>query len=190
MRILKILALILVLGGLIALAVYVARHTQRAVRTLAIEVLRSIPRAFLVLEVQREIAVATMDDGNFVFGPRVGHATASRKTYLGVDMEKVGPGDIEVNGRQVQVRLPDPSALDSSLDYGSVRLFAKRSGFMLLRDLASGRSIERELLDLLSTTTPEYTTEDLRAQRQSFVDRLNRGAGELFKAKRLSVTFK
>ena len=189
MRILKILCFLLLLGGLVALAVYVARHTDRAVRTLAIEVLRSIPRAFLVLEVQREIAVATMDDGNFVFGPRVGHATASRKTYLGVDMEKVGPDDIEVNGRQVQVRLPDPSTLDSSLDYGSVRLFTKRSGFMLLRDLASGKSIERELLDLLSKTTPEYVGDDLKVQRLNFVDRLNRQARGLFESKGLTVRF-
>ena len=190
MRILKILALILVLGGLIALAVYVARHTERAVRTLAIEVLRSIPRTFWVLETQREVAVASMDSGNILLGPRLGHAVANRRTHLGVDLEKVSPDDIEVNGRHVQVRLPDPSTLDSSLDYGSVRMFAKRSGFMLLRDLVSGRSIERELLEMLSKTTPELTGEDLQAQRQSFVDRLNRGAGEMFKAKGLSVEFR
>lgn len=189
MRILKILCFLFLLGGLVALAVYVARHTERAIRSLTIEVLRTLPRAFLVLEAQREIAVATTDNGNFVFGPRVGHATASRKTYLGVDMEKVGPDDVEVNGRQVQVRLPDPSTLDSSLDYGSVRLFTKRSGFMLLRDLASGKSIERELLDLLSKTPPEFTGDDLRAQRLNFVDRLNRQAGGLFESKGLTIRF-
>ena len=190
MRILRILCFLLLLGGLVALAVYVARHTERAVRTLAIEVLRSIPRVFLVLETQREIAVATTDNGNFVFGPRVGHATASRKTYLGVDMEKVAPADIEVVGNRVSVQLPAPAILDSALDYGSVRLFTKRSGFMLLRDLASGRSIEIELLDLLSKTTPELTGEDLKAQRLSFVDRLNRQASDLFRAKGLAIEFR
>lgn len=190
MRILKILCFLLLLGGLVALAVYVARHTERAVRTLAIEVLRSLPRTFWVLETQREVAVATMDNGNFLLGPRIGHAVANRRTHLGLDLEKVGSNDIEVAGNRVSVQLPAPAILDSALDYGSVRLFAKRSGFMLLRDLASGKSIERELLDLLSTTTPEYTTEELRAQRQSFVDRLNHGAGEMFKAKGLTVEFR
>lgn len=189
MRILKILCFLLLLGGLVALAVYVARHTERAIRSLTVEVLRTLPRAFLVLEAQREIAVATTDNGNFVFGPRVGHATASRKTYLGVDMEKVTPDDIQVDGRHVVVQLPSPSTLDSSLDYQSVKMFTKRSGFMLLRDLAAGRSIERELLELLSKTTPEYTGDDLKAQRLNFIDRLNRQAGGLFESKGLTVRF-
>ena len=190
MRIFKIIAVLLLLGGGVALALYVARHTERAVRSLTIEVLRSLPRVFLVLQSQREVAVASTDNGNFLLGPRLGHATASRNTYFGVDMERVTPDDIEVDGNRVSVQLPAPTILDSALDYGSVRLFTKRSGFMLFRDLASGRSIERELLDLLSKTTPEYTGEDLSAQRLNFVDRLNRQAGDLFRAKGLTVEFR
>lgn len=189
MRIIKILCFVLLLGGSAVLAVYVVRHTERAVRELTIEVIRSIPRIFWVLETQREVAVASMDDGNWIFGPRVGHATASRRTHLGVDMEMVKPDDVEVSGRRVAVRIPSPAVLDSAIDYGSVRMFSKRSGFQLFRDLASGRSIEIELLDLLSKTTPELTGEDLRAQRLNFVDRLNRHAGDLFRAKGLSVEF-
>ena len=49
---------------------------------------------------------------------------------------------------------------------------------------------ERELLELLSRTTPEYTAEDLQAQRLNFVDRLNRQAGELFRAKGLNIEFR
>ena len=190
MRFIKILCFVLLLGGISVLAIYIARHTERAVRSLTLEVLRSIPQAFLVLQTQREIAVATLDSGNILLGPRVGHAVANRRTYLGLDLEKVAPEDIEVVGNQVSVQLPTPAILDSSLDYGSVRLFTKRSGFMLLRDLASGRSIEIELLDLLSKTTPELTGENLKAQRLNFVDRLNRQAGDLFRAKGLSVEFR
>ena len=67
-------------------------------------------------ETQREIAVATMDSGSFLLGPRIGHATASRKTYFGVDMERVTPEDIEVTGNRVSVQLPTPTILDSALD--------------------------------------------------------------------------
>ena len=190
MKLLKIAFVILTIAGCVALAYYLTVRTEQAVRKLTVEVLRSIPRVYLALETQHEVAVASTDSGNILLGPRLGHAVANRRTHLGLDLEKVTPEDIQVEGRHVVVQLPDPSTLDSSLDYGSVRMFAKRSGFMLLRDLASGRSIERELLEMLSKMTPELTGEDLRAQRQSFVDRLNRGAGELFKAKRLSVTFK
>ena len=189
MRIIKILCFVLLLGGIALLAVYVVRHAERAVQSLTLEVLRSIPKAFMVLETQREVAVASTDNGSFLLGPRIGHAVANRRTHLGLDLEKVAPDDIEVVGNRVSVQLPAPAILGTSLDYDSVRIFSKRSGFQLLCDLASGRSIERELLDLLSKTIPEYTGEDLRAQRQSFVDRLNHGAGEMFKAKGLSIEF-
>ena len=190
MRILKVLGLVLAMGGGVVLAIYVARHTERVVQSLTLEILRSIPKVFLVLETQRETAVATSDTGNWVLGPRIGHATGCRRTHIGLDLEKVGPDDIEVVGSRVSVRLPVPTILDSSLDYQSVNLFTKRSGFMLVRDLAAGRSIERELLDLLSKTTPELTGEDIKAQRQSFVDRLNHQASELFKAKNLDFEFR
>ena len=173
-----------------ALVYALSLHTEQAVRKLTVEILRSIPRAFLVLETQREVAVASVDGGSLLLGPRLGQATASRRTHFGLDMENVGAGEIEVSGRRVTVRIPAPAVLDSALDYATVRMFTKRSGFQLLRDLASGKSLERELLELLGKTTPEFTGEDLRFQRQSFVDRLNHGAGEMFKAKGLTVEFR
>lgn len=190
MRILKILVLVTVLGGLAALAIYAAHRSERTVRSLTVDILRTIPRAFLVLEARREVAVASTDAGSIIWGPRIGQATASRQIHLGIDLDKISPNDIVVAGRRVAVHIPAPAVLDTAIDYSTVRLFTKRSGFMLLRDLAAGRSIERELLDLLSETPPEYTGEDLRAQRQIFVDRLNRGAVGLFSTKGLSIEFR
>ena len=171
------------------LAYALAQRAEYAARRLTIEILRSIPRSFLVLETQREVAVASVDGGSLLLGPRLGQATASRRTHVGLDMQAVGPGDIGVSGRRVAVRIPNPAVLDSAIDYSTVRMFTKRSGFQLLKDLASGRSIERELLELLGSQPPEFTGEDLRVQRQSFVDRLNRQAGDLFRAKGLTVEF-
>jgi len=190
MKFLKILAAIIFLVGCVALAVYSYTKSEVAIRRLTIEVLRSIPKAFLVMETQREVAVACTDEGSLLLGPRLGHATASRRTHLGVDMEIVKADDVEVTGHQVSVRLPDPEILDTALDYSSVRMFTKRSGFQLLRDLASGRSIERELLEMLNRTIPDYTGEDLRQLRQNFVDRMNRSTGEIFGAKDLEVIFR
>lgn len=184
-----ILAVVLVAGCGI-LAYTLTQRAENAVRSLTVEILRSIPRSFLVLETQREVAMASVDGGSLLLGPRLGHATASRRTHVGLDLETIGPGDIEVSGRRVAVRIPSPTVLDSSLDSSTIRMFTKRSGFQLLRDLASGKSLERELLELLGKATPEFTGEDLRVQRQSFVDRLNRGAGEMFRDKGLAVEFR
>ena len=189
MKILKILTAVLVIVGCSVLAMYAFSRTETAIQKLTLEILKTIPRMFLVLESQKQVAVATVDDGSLLMGPRVGHATANRRTFYGLDLEKVVPDDIEIAGPRVCVRLPDPGVLDSSVDFGSVQMFTKRSGFMVLRDLAAGKSIERELLDLLSRSPPEITDEDIRAQRQSFVDRLNGQAAGLFRSKRLSVEF-
>lgn len=190
MRILKVLGLVLAMGGGVVLALCVTQRAEQAVRELTIELMQSIPRMFWVLETQREVAVVTADNGNILLGNRLGHATANRRSHLGIDMGKIKPNDVEVTGRKVSVQLPDPEILDTALDYSTVRMLTKRSGFRLLWDLASGKNIEAELLDLLSKTTPEYTAEDLKAQRLNFVDRLNRQAGELFKAKNLNVEFR
>lgn len=185
----KLILAVVLIAGCGVLAYTLTQRAEHAVRRLTIEVLRSIPAAFLVLETQREVAVASLDGGSLLLGPRLGQATASRRTHVGLDLETVGPADIEVSGRRVAVRIPSPAVLDSAIDYSTVRMFTKRSGFQLLKDLASGRSIERELLELLGSKAPEFTGEDLRVQRQSFIDRLNRQAGDLFRAKGLSVEF-
>ena len=190
MKALNFITPVALLFAAIALAFYLASRTQTAIQRLTIEILRSIPRSFLVLETQREVAVASMDDGGVLFGPRVGHATASRRTHLGVNLEKVTPSDVDLVGRRVSIKLPDPEILDSAIDFSTVRMFTKRSGFRLLWDLASGKSIEQELLGMLGQTTPDYTGDDLRAQRLSFVTRLNDAAAGLFKAKGLEVEFR
>ena len=79
--------------------------------------------------------------------------------------------------------------LDRTVDYSTVRLITKRSGFQFARDMARGFSLERELLEMLSSNPPEYTPDDIRSRRMTFIDRLNRQATELFHAKRVDVEF-
>jgi hypothetical protein len=164
--------------------------TEAAVRETTLAVLRSMPKAFLVLETERQVAVASVSDGGLLLGPRSGQATANRRTHYGVDVERIGPGDVEVDGSRVLVTLPDPAVFDTALDPASVRVLAKRSGIHALRDAATGKSIERELAQMLAEADPGLAGEDLQAQRQKFVDRLNRHAADTFKAHGLEVRFR
>lgn len=189
MKELKSITAIVLLGAAVALAVFIFSRTEVAIRRVTIEILRSIPRMFLVLETEKQISVATVDDGGWLLGPRSGQATATTRSHWGVDFQQVESKDVDVSGSDVRVRMPDPTLLDRALDYSTLRLITKRSGFQFARDLARGRSLERELLEMLSSTPPEYTPDDIRARRMTFIDRLNRQAAALFHAKRLDVEF-
>ena len=170
-------------------AVYLSTRTQAAVRELSLSILRTLPRTFLVLETHREVAVATVNDGTLLMGPRLGQATATRRTHTGIDLDQISSKDISVDGRRVSIQLPTPSLFDSAVERSSVRVLAKRSGLQALRDAATSRSIEAELLDLLDQKPPSLSQEELAAQRKDFVDRLNRDAGSLFEAQGLSIEF-
>jgi len=180
---------IVFLVGVATLGVYTLSRTDVAIRRVTIEILRSIPRIFLVLETEKQISVATVEDGGWLLGPRSGQATATTRSHWGIDFQQVESKDVEVAGSDVRVRMPDPTLLDRALDYATMRLITKRSGFQFARDLARGRSLERELLEMLSSTPPEYSPDDIRARRMTFLDRLNRQAGDLFRTKGLSIEF-
>ena len=63
MKLLKILAAIILLGGCVALAVYSYTKSEGVIRRMTIQVLRAISRVFLVLETEEQISVATVDGG-------------------------------------------------------------------------------------------------------------------------------
>ena len=186
----KILLASLLVGGCVAAAVYWAVRSDRAVRTLTVSILRNVPQAYLVMESSEQLAVATINSGGWFLGPRVGQVVAKRTTYWGADLTVVQSGDIEVAGRLVRVRLPSPSVLDVAVDLSSLQFFTKRSGLRLLGDLAMGRSLEHDLMELVYRNQPEPTSADVESRRLEFVARLNREVAELFRGHDLSVEFR
>ena len=189
MKTFKILFAIILLGGCVALALYFAARADRSVRTLAISILRNVPSKFLVMESSEQLAAATINSGGWFLGPRVGQVVAKRTTYWGADLTVVQSGDIEVAGRLVRVRLPSPSVLDVAVDLSSMELYTKRSLLQLFSDLAMGRSLERDLMELVYRNQPEPTSEEIESRRLEFAARLNRDVAELFRGHDLSVEF-
>ena len=95
----------------------------------------------------------------------------------------------EVAGSTVRIRLPSPAIFDTAADLATWRFFGKRSGLQFLGDLATGRSLETELLKLVPRAVPVPSPADVELRRAIFVERLNRAAAGLFKAKGLAVEF-
>ena len=78
MKTMKILMAALLIGGCVTTAVYFAVRADRAIRTLTISVLRDLPKSFLVMESSEQLAVATINSGGWLLGPRIGQVVAKR----------------------------------------------------------------------------------------------------------------
>lgn len=185
----KFLLTALLVGGCVAAAVYMAVRSDRAVRMLTISVLRDVPSSFLVLEASEQLAVATINSGGWLLGPRVGQVVARRTTYWGIDLTRVMPEHIEVDGIRVRVRLPAPGVLDVAVDLSTLQFYTKRSGLQLLGDLAMGRSLESDLMAMVYRDAPMPSDDEIESRRLEFAARLNRDVAKLFESNGLAVDF-
>lgn len=183
-----ILAIVAVAAGT-ALAVYLAGCNQRAIRAVTVSVLQQLPRSWLVLQTDEEMAVAEVRGGGLLLGPRSGIAVAVRRTHWGINLDQVVDEDIVVSGRAVRIKLPEPAVFDTSIDMGSFRYLTRRSGFHALGDVLWGRSLFSELAEIACQTPPKYTAEQIQARRSDFILRLNEQAKKLFEARDLHVQF-
>ena len=189
MKFTNIILAIAVVATSIAMAVYFAGCNKRVTRAVTVSILQQIPRAWLVLQTDEELTVATIDGGNLLFGPRSGMASAVRRSHWGLNLEKVAGEDIVVSGREVRIKLPDPVVFDTMVDMESFRFLTRRSGFQALADAICGRSLMRELAEIACRTPPKYSREQIQARRSEFILRLNDQAKALFAAKDLDVRF-
>ena len=166
-----------------------AGSTEDEMRELALATLKSIPKTFLVLQTDEQLALPTVDGGDWLLGPRRGQASVMVRHHWGCDLQAVSPADVEVAGSLVRIRLPAPTLFDAAADLASWRFFGQRSGLQYIGDLASGRSLESELLRLVPRAVLVPSPEDIALRRALFVERLTRAAAGLFKAKGLTVEF-
>ena len=189
MKLLNIILAIFAVAVGTALAVYLAGCNQRAIRAVTVSVLQQLPRSWLVLQTDEEMAVAEVRGGGLLLGPRSGMAVAVRRTHWGINLEQVVGEDIVVSGRAVRIKLPEPAVFDTSIDMGSFRYLTRRSGFHALGDVLWGRSLFSELAEIACQTPPKYTSEQIQARRSDFILRLNEQAKALFEARDLHVQF-
>ena len=189
MKLLNIIIFLVVVALSAALAVFLVGCHKQVVRAVTISVLKQIPQAWLILETDEALTVATIDGGNLLFGPRSGMATAVRRTHWGLDLEKVVGENIVVSGREVRVKLPDPAVFDTVVDMSTFRYMTRRSGLFAIVDAFTGHSLLKELAEIACRTPPKFSPEQIQTRRTEFARRLNEQAAALFEAKDLRVKF-
>lgn len=167
-----------------------SKRTESEVRELTIHLLKTVPKAFLVLETDEQVALPIVDNGNWLFGPRRGQASIRIRSHWGCDLQTITPDDVEVAGSKVRIRLPAPALFDTAADISSWCFTGRRSGFQFIGDIMAGRSLESELLQIVHSFQPQASPNAIEARRQTFVDRMNRTAAEMFSAKGLTVQFR
>lgn len=189
MKLINIILAIVVVATCTAATVYLAGCNQRAIRSVTISLLQQIPRSCLVMETAEELTVANIDGGGLLLGPRAGMATAVRRTHWGLELSDIQLKDVVVSGREVRVKLPDPTIFDTTVDMASFRFLTRRSGFQALADTFFGRSLMRELAAIACQPPPKYAPEQIQIRRAEFIRRLNAQAAGLFEAKDLRIQF-
>ena len=190
MKIMKILLVTLLIGGCVTAAVYFAVRSDRAIRTLTISILQNVPQTYLVLESREQLAVATINSGGWILGPRIGQVVAKRTSYWGIDLTQIEPDQIEVDGTRVRVLLPAPGLLDVAVDLSTLQFFTKRSGLQLMGDLAMGRSLEHDLMSMVYRNAPMPSDDEVESRRLEFAARLNSDVAELFRGHNLTIEFR
>lgn len=185
-----------ILWGLTALAVasaavyLMSAFGNRSIHRITISILKQVPQTVLVLETTEELVLARVNRGNWLLGPRKGHATAVRRTHWACDLAAVSPADIEVRGKTVRIRIPDPKVFDTQVDPQTLDIITKRSGLQAVREWATGRRLERRLKAMVFQAPPVFSSAEIRDRRQAFVARLNRQVAVLFRNKGLAVEFR
>lgn len=164
-------------------------HTERITRQIVLRILRNIPTLFLVTTRCDQLSVTHIEDSSWLWGTRQGMSRLDVRTHLGVDLAKIKPDSIKVNGQQVSVRLPEPEVLDVVPDLASWKYVSKASGLQHIRDTVRGRSVRNELMALVQESLPRYRNVTLYTDRAVIADHLNREVTNLFGPTGLTVHF-
>lgn len=56
------------------------------------------------------------------------------QTIAGIDLSRLKPGDVQIDGRNVRVHLPDPEVFTTSIDNAKTRVYSRETGLIVEAD--------------------------------------------------------
>ena len=144
-------ALALFAGALLAILVLllfvrasqnaVASWWQRATRTdlsqpTVVDRIQKLQRLETVVYTMDKIVTGEKESSilpNFLAGDRL-LLLVHGEVIAGIDFQKLASGDVQVHGKQVRVRLPQPELLVTRLDSGKTRVYSRQTGLLVPTD--------------------------------------------------------
>ncbi len=183
---------IAVLLALMAGGGFLAWHihgSSKDPRNVVIRILQDIPRSFVVLVTEEAFNDLSFDDSGFLLGTRHAQSSMIVRTHWGIDLKKITPGDVQIHGRHATVTIPDPEVLDVVPDLATWRIYTRRTGLQVIRELLANRTLHG---DLLATAQPLLYQKPASTpgHRARAVARMNEEAGRLFPGTGFTVEFR
>ena len=137
-----------------------------------LSILRIQALAFLVTRRTSTQIVVEHQESNWV-GQWRGVLWATVKIHYGVDVAKIQPKDVRLDGDVTFVKLPNPEVLDFSIDPGSIGVMSKATAVPKLDDLLNN-SHRRLLESRLRKAAVDFAQQrDLLPSRDELIKQLN-----------------
>lgn len=178
---------VLVAGGLLALGIWRTGDRflqdlrsllnppqpppQVDVRSVVVDRVRQVSELTTAVFAMEAVVPTSRDRtfGGYVVGRTTLLYIAYGEVRAGVDLSKLRPEDVQVNGETVTLRLPPPQILDSKIDVNRSQVYDYDRGFMSL-----GPDVAPQLQSLAQQETLQKITET--ACRQGILDTANQRA--------------
>ena len=138
------------------------------------QLLRSESLSFLVTERLTSQITVEIDDSGLLMGTSNGTLTGVVRMYYGVDLGRLTPANVKMEGGGCVVVLPEPEVLDFAVDVSSLRFKTRRSLLRVIGDRLGNHDLRADLQNRFRSASDRFFREQsLLPDRSTLCARLN-----------------
>ncbi len=139
--------------------------------------LRSETMAFLVTERLTSQITVEVDESSLWLGSSRGSLTGIVRMYYGVDLQKLVPTNVRMEGGVCVVELPEPAVLDFAVDVSTLTFRTQRSILQVISDRLRTHDLRSSLQSRFRSASESFFKEQqLLPDRAALCARLNEHA--------------
>ena len=133
--------------------------------------------SFLVTERLTSQITVEIDDSGLLLGTSSGSLTGVVRMYYGVDLSRVKPASVRMEGGGCVVVLPEPEVLDFAVEVSSLRFKTRRSLLRVIGDRLGNHDLRADLQNRFRSASDRFFREQsLLPDRSTLCARLNEHA--------------
>ena len=141
------------------------------------QLLRSEALSFLVTERLTSQITVEIDDSGLLMGTSSGTLTGVVRMYYGVDLSRLTPASVKMEGNTCVIVLPEPEVLDFAVDVASLRFKTRRSLLRVIGDRMGNHDLRADLQNRFRSASDRFFREQsLLPDRAALCSRLTEHA--------------
>ena len=138
------------------------------------QLLHSETLSFLVTERLTSQIIVEIDNSSILLGTSSGTLTGVVRMYYGVDLSRLRPETVRMEGGTCMIDLPDPEVLDFSVDVASLQFRTRRSLIRVIGDRLTSYELRSDLQNRFRSASDRFFREQsLLPDRAALCARLN-----------------